>query len=173
MFTAVAWQFGPGMQCLGGLILTGFLLALTGIDIDHQLLPDALTVPLLWAGLFFSLLGTFTDPVSAIAGAIAGYLFLWSVYQAFRLLTGKEGMGFGDFKLLAALGAWMGWQALPLTIFLSSLVGAAIGLAMIALRKHQKDQPMPFGPYIAAAGWITLLWGDRIAAAYFRLAGLG
>jgi leader peptidase (prepilin peptidase)/N-methyltransferase len=173
LFLAAAWQFGPTVQGLGAIVLTGFLLALAGIDLDHQLLPDNLTLPLLWAGLLLSLFGVYTDPVASIVGAVAGYLSLWAVYHLFKLLTGKEGMGYGDFKLLGALGAWLGWQMLPLIILLSSLVGAVVGLVLLAARRHRKDQPMPFGPYIAAAGWIALLWGDRIIGYYLRASGLG
>jgi len=128
---------------------------------------------ILWTGLFLSLFNVFTDPVSSIIGALAGYLSLWFVYHLFKLLTGKEGMGYGDFKLLAALGAWMGWQMLPLIILLSSLVGAVIGLIMIALKRHQSSQPMPFGPFIALAGWIALMWGEKIVNTYLRSSGLG
>lgn len=173
LFLLVAMHFGPTVQTLAALGMTGVLIALAGIDIDHQLLPDDLTFFLLWSGLFASLFNVFTDPVSSIIGALAGYLSLWLVYHLFRLLTGKEGMGYGDFKLLAAMGAWMGWQMLPLIILLSSLVGAVIGLTMIGLRRHKSSQPMPFGPYIALAGWIALLWGDRIIDAYLRNSGLG
>ena len=173
MFLMVAVQYGPTIQALAALTLTGFLIALAGIDIDHQLLPDDLTFVLLWAGLFASLFNVFTDPVSSITGALAGYLSLWLVYHLFRLLTGKEGMGYGDFKLMAALGAWVGWQMLPLIILLSSLVGAVIGLLMIGFRRHKSSQPMPFGPFIALAGWIALMWGDRIIDAYLRSSGLG
>lgn len=173
MFLMVAMYFGPTVQGLAALTLTGFLIALAGIDIDHQLLPDDLTFVLLWAGLFASLFNVFTDPVSSIIGALAGYLSLWLVYHVFRLLTGKEGMGYGDFKLMAALGAWVGWQMLPLIILLSSLVGAVIGLLMIGLRRHKSSQPMPFGPFIALAGWIALMWGEQIIDAYLRSSGLG
>jgi leader peptidase (prepilin peptidase)/N-methyltransferase len=166
-------HFGPSLQTLAALGLTALLIALTGIDIDHQLLPDDLTFLLLWTGLFTSLFNVFTDPVSSIIGALAGYLSLWLVYHGFRLLTGKEGMGYGDFKLLAALGAWIGWQMLPLIILLSSLVGAVTGLIMIAMKRHKPSQPMPFGPFIALAGWIALMWGDRIIDAYLRSSGLG
>lgn len=166
LFVLVIWQLGPTMQGLAALAFTACLVALTGIDIDHQLLPDNLTLPLLWGGLALSLFGVYTDPVSSLLGAMAGYLFLWSVYHLFRIVTGKEGMGFGDFKLLAALGAWMGWQTLPLVILLSSLVGAVFGLVMMALDRHQKDLPMPFGPFIAIAGWISLLWGEEILRWY-------
>jgi leader peptidase (prepilin peptidase)/N-methyltransferase len=173
MFLAVAMHFGPTLQSLAALGLTAVFIALTGIDIDHQLLPDDLTLTLLWCGLFASLFGVFTDPVSSIIGALAGYLSLWSVYHLFRLLTGKEGMGYGDFKLLAAIGAWLGWQMLPLVILLSSLVGAVIGLLMIGLKRHKSTQPMPFGPFIALAGWIALIWGDLIIDTYLRSSGLG
>ncbi len=172
-FLLVAYQFGPGLQTLAALGLTAVLIALAGIDLDHQLLPDELTLLLLWAGLFVSLFNVFTDPVSSIIGALAGYLSLWLVYQLFRLLTGKEGMGYGDFKLLAAMGAWLGWQMLPLIILLSSLVGAVIGLVMIGLKRHQSSQPMPFGPFIALAGWIALMWGETIIDTYLRSSGLG
>jgi len=173
LFLLVAMHFGPTIQTLTAISLTGLLVALAGIDIDHQLLPDDLTFFVLWSGLFASLFGVFTDPVSSIIGAIAGYLSLWLVFHVFRLLTGKEGMGYGDFKLLAALGAWMGWQMLPLIILLSSLVGAVVGLAMIAVKRHRSSQPMPFGPFIAMAGWIALLWGDGIVDTYLRSSGLG
>ncbi len=173
LFLVVAMHFGPTVQALAAIGLTATLIALAGIDIDHQLLPDDLTLALLWAGLFASLFNIFTDPVSSIIGALAGYLSLWFVYHLFRLVTGKEGMGYGDFKLLAAMGAWMGWQMLPLIILLSSLVGAVIGLIMIGLRRHKSSQPMPFGPFIALAAWMALLWGDRIIDTYLRSSGLG
>ena len=172
-FLLVAVQFGPTLQTAAAIVLTAMLIALSGIDLDHQLLPDELTYLLLWIGLFASLFNVFTDPVSSIIGALGGYSFLWLVYHLFRLLTGKEGMGYGDFKLLAALGAWLGWQMLPLIILLSSLVGAVIGLAMIALKRHQSSQPMPFGPFIALAGWIALMWGDEMVNAWLRSSGLG
>ena len=173
LFLLVAMHFGPNLQTLAALGLTALLIALIFIDIDHQLLPDDLTFLLLWTGLFASLFNVFTDPVSSIIGALAGYLSLWLVYHGFRLLTGKEGMGYGDFKLLAALGAWIGWQMLPLIILLSSLVGAVIGLILIGMKRHKSSQPMPFGPYIALAGWIALMWGDQIIDAYLRNSGLG
>ncbi len=161
MFLVIALHFGPTLQSLAAIGLTAILIALTVIDIDHQLLPDDLTFVLLWCGLFASLFNIFTDPVSSIIGALAGYLSLWFVYHLFRLLTGKEGMGYGDFKLLAAIGAWLGWQMLPLVILLSSLVGAVIGVMMIALKRHKSSQPMPFGPFIALAGWIALCGGIK------------
>jgi leader peptidase (prepilin peptidase)/N-methyltransferase len=172
MFLSVAIYFGPNLQTVAALGLTALLIAMTFIDIDHQLLPDDLTFLLLWGGLFASLFSIFTDPVSSIIGALAGYLSLWFVYHLFRLITGKEGMGYGDFKLLAALGAWVGWQMLPLIILLSSLIGAVIGLIMIGMKRHKSSQPMPFGPFIAVAGWIALLWGDQIIDAYMRSSGL-
>jgi leader peptidase (prepilin peptidase)/N-methyltransferase len=172
MFLSVAIYFGPNLQTVAALGLTALLIAMTFIDIDHQLLPDDLTFLLLWGGLFASLFNIFTDPVSSIIGALSGYLSLWLVYHLFRLITGKEGMGYGDFKLLAALGAWMGWQMLPLIILLSSLVGAVIGLIMIGMKRHKSSQPMPFGPFIALAGWIALLWGDQIIDVYLRSSGL-
>jgi leader peptidase (prepilin peptidase)/N-methyltransferase len=168
MFLTIIWHFGPTAQGIGALLLTAFLIALTGIDIDHQLLPDNLTLPLLWAGLLVNIYGTYTDLTSSVIGAIGGYLILWSIYQVFRLLTGKEGMGYGDFKLLAALGAWLGWQVLPLVILLSSVVGAVLGIILMGTGKLQRDKPMPFGPFIAAAGWITLIWGERIIDHYTR-----
>ncbi len=170
--TVVAAELGFGWPLLAGLTFTYFLVALTFIDVDHQLLPDSLTLLLLWLGLFVNLFGTFTDLQSAVIGAIAGYLVLWLVYQSFRLLTGKEGMGFGDFKLLAALGAWLGWQLLPIIVLLSSLVGAVVGIALIVCKRHQRSQPIPFGPYLAAAGWLAFVWGDQLNQAYLRLSGL-
>jgi leader peptidase (prepilin peptidase)/N-methyltransferase len=168
----VAWQFGFGTACIGALLLTWSLIALTFIDLDHQLLPDKITLPLVWLGLFFNLFGVFTDLSSSVIGAIAGYLSLWTVFHLFRLITGKEGMGYGDFKLLAALGAWMGWQMLPMIVLLSSLVGAIVGISLILLRNHQRDIPIPFGPYLAAAGWIAFLWGESLNSAYLSTFGL-
>jgi len=167
-----AWHFGWGWPLAGALLFTWFLVPLTLIDLDHQLLPDSLTLPLVWVGLLASLAPVFVTPEQAIVGAAAGYLSLWLVYQLFRLVTGKEGMGFGDFKLLAACGAFMGWQMLPVVILLSSLVGAVVGIGLIALRGRDRSVPIPFGPYIAAAGWIALLWGQEIIDAYLRFAGL-
>jgi leader peptidase (prepilin peptidase) / N-methyltransferase len=169
----VAWHFGFGTAVCGALILSWALVALTFIDVDHQLLPDSITLPLLWLGLIFNLFETFTDINSAVIGAIAGYLALWMVYHAFRLVTGKEGMGYGDFKLLAALGAWMGWQALPMIILLSSLVGALVGISLILLKQQHRDNPIPFGPYLAAAGWLALVWGDSLTSGYLNWSGLG
>jgi len=172
MTMALAWHFPPGAALLGACLFTWALIALTMIDIDHQLLPDNITLPLLWLGLLFNLGGTYTSLPGAVIGAMAGYLILWSVYQAFRLLTGKEGMGFGDFKLLAALGAWLGWQALPLVILLSSLVGAISGIALMVVKRRGRDIPIPFGPYLALAGWIALLWGDALTTRYLNATGL-
>ncbi|MBL0546264.1 prepilin peptidase [Aeromonas jandaei] len=163
---AVAMMISPGWGTLAALLLTWVLIALTFIDLDKMLLPDQLTLPLLWGGLLFNLSGGFAPLADAVIGAMAGYLVLWSLYWAFKLLTGKEGMGYGDFKLLAALGAWLGWQALPIILLLSSLVGAIIGISLIALRKHHQGNPIPFGPYLAIAGWIALLWGDTITRWY-------
>jgi leader peptidase (prepilin peptidase) / N-methyltransferase len=164
-----AWHFGFGLQALGALLFIWALLALAFIDLDTQLLPDDITLPLLWLGLLFNLGGTFTDLASAVIGAIAGYLALWSVYWAFKLATGKEGMGYGDFKLLAAIGAWLGWQVLPLTILLSSLVGAAVGVGLIVLARHGRNVPIPFGPYLAAAGLLALFWGDTLTEHYLGI----
>ncbi len=162
----VAATYPPGWGLLAALLLTWVLVALTFIDLDKMLLPDQLTLPLLWGGLLFNLTGGFVPLADAVIGAMAGYLVLWSLYWAFKLLTGKEGMGYGDFKLLAALGAWLGWQALPIVLLLSSLVGAFIGIGLILLRNHHQNKPIPFGPYLAIAGWIALLWGDTITRWY-------
>lgn len=165
---AVAATLTPGWGTLAALVLTWVLVALTFIDLDKMLLPDQLTLPLLWGGLLFNLPGGFVPLADAVIGAMAGYLVLWALYWAFKLLTGKEGMGYGDFKLLAALGAWLGWQALPIVLLLSSLVGAAIGIGLILLRNHHQGKPIPFGPYLAIAGWIALLWGDSITRWYLH-----
>jgi leader peptidase (prepilin peptidase)/N-methyltransferase len=149
------------------------LIAMAGIDIDHQLLPDNMTIPLMWAGILISFWSVHTSLADSVTGAIAGYLTLWSVYHVFRLLTGKEGMGYGDFKLLAALGAWMGWQMLPLVVLLSSVAGALTGLALMATGRMNKDKPMPFGPFIAIAGWVALIWGEQIIDFYSRSGGFG
>ena len=161
-----AWHFGFGLAALGALIFVWVMIALAFIDLDTQLLPDQLTLPLVWLGLAFNLGGEFTSLSSAVIGAMAGYLALWSVYWLFKLATGKEGMGYGDFKLLAAIGAWLGWQVLPLTILLSSLVGAIVGISLIVFASHRRNVPIPFGPYLAAAGVIALFWGDSITSAY-------
>ncbi|MGH8495311.1 MAG: prepilin peptidase [Gammaproteobacteria bacterium] len=177
---AVAWRFGFGWETAAALVLTWALIAASAIDIDRQLLPDSITLPLLWLGLILSLFhgqvaatALFIDPKSSIIGAIAGYLSLWSVYQAFKLLTGREGMGYGDFKLLAALGAWLGWQMLPLVVLASAFVGAVVGLSLIAFAGRGRHVPIPFGPYLAAAGWIAMLRGESIVGAYLRASGLG
>lgn len=162
----VAHRFGPEVQALPALVLTWSLLALSFIDAEHQLLPDVITLPILWLGLLLSVFRVFTDSTAAILGAVAGYLSLWLVYQLFKWLTGREGMGHGDFKLLALLGAWLGWAHLPQIILLSSLVGAVAGLTLIALTRRDHRQPIPYGPYLAAAGWIALIWGDWINATY-------
>jgi leader peptidase (prepilin peptidase)/N-methyltransferase len=168
----VAWHFGDTPQTVFALMLTWSLIALSFIDIDHQLLPDNITLPVLWLGLFLSLFGLYTDAHNSIIGAIAGYTILWSVYHLFKLATGKEGMGYGDFKLLALFGAWLGWQYLPVIILLSSLVGAMIGISMIIFVKRDHNIPIPFGPYLAAAGWIALLWGNDLNQFYLSTVGL-
>jgi leader peptidase (prepilin peptidase)/N-methyltransferase len=175
----VAWHFGFGAAAACGVVVTWLLVAMTGIDIDHQLLPDSLTLPLLWAGLLAAVLigptAGISLPVSprdAILGAVAGYLSLWSVFHIFRLITGKEGMGYGDFKLFAALGAWLGWQSLLLIILLSAATGAFLGILMIVLRGRDRAAPMPFGPYLAAAGWIAMLYGNELVNGYLRVSGL-
>ena len=173
LFVITIWHFGPSLQGLTALFLTALLIAMAGIDIDHQLLPDNMTIPLMWAGILISFWAIHTDLSSSVTGAIAGYLILWSVYHVFRLLTGKEGMGYGDFKLLAALGAWLGWQMLPLIVLLSSVVGAVVGVILMASGRLKKDKPMPFGPFIAAAGWVTLIWGEQIINFYTRSGGFG
>jgi leader peptidase (prepilin peptidase)/N-methyltransferase len=175
LFALTAWQLPWPGQALAGLVLTGSLIALTFIDFDEQLLPDAITLPLLWAGVIYNLAAgdaAFTSIESAVVGAVAGYLSLWLVYHGFRLATGKEGMGYGDFKLLAALGAWLGWQMLPIIILLSAVVGAVLGVALIVVRGRDRQLPMPFGPFLAAAGWIALVWGPDLSAAWLRHAGL-
>lgn len=163
------WHFGPTLAAAAALLLLWAMVALTGIDFDTQLLPDSITLPLLWLGLLFNISGTFTDISSAVIGAMVGYLSLWSVYWLFKLATGKEGMGYGDFKLLAAIGAWLGWQMLPLTILLSSLVGAVVGVALIVLARRGRNVPIPFGPYLAAAGLLALYWGQELTQSYLRL----
>jgi leader peptidase (prepilin peptidase)/N-methyltransferase len=172
----VAWQLGFGWAAACAIVVTWFLLALTFIDLDVQLLPDCLTLPLLWLGLLASLSGWASsaaslpsDPVSAIGGAAIGYLSLWALYHLFRLATGKEGMGYGDFKLLAALGAWLGWQLLLPIVLLSAAVGAIIGGALIALRRQQRGNPIPFGPFLATAGWVAMLWGPQLVTRYLGL----
>ncbi len=174
----VAWRFGFGIEAAAAILLTWILVAISMIDVDYQLIPDSLALPLLWIGLSLSLFhpltgadNLFIPPKDAIVGAIAGYLSLWSVYQLFKLITGKEGMGYGDFKLLAALGAWLGYQMLPLIIMLSAIVGALVGISLILIKRHDRGIPIPFGPYLAAAGWIAMLYGPEIVDKYLDLMG--
>lgn len=166
------YHYGLSIISLYGIFFSYSLLVLTGIDLHEQLLPDQITLPLLWLGLFVNLSGTFVSLNEAVVGAITGYLSLWLVFWAFKLVTGKEGMGYGDFKLLAALGAWMGWQILPLVILLSTVVGATVGAAAILFAGRQKQVPMAFGPYLAMAGWIAFVWGDKILDSYLRFLSL-
>ena len=168
-----AYYFGVQWFTLAALVLVWTLIALSMIDFDTQLLPDNMTLPLLWLGLLMSLLHISDIPLKdSVIGAMAGYMSLWTVYQLFKIITGKEGMGFGDFKLLAALGAWLGWQSLPLILFLSALVGAVVGITLILFLGRDKNIPIPFGPYLASAGFISLIWGDNIQQFYFNIAGL-
>jgi leader peptidase (prepilin peptidase)/N-methyltransferase len=176
---AVAWHFGFSWETAAALVFSWSLVALSGIDLDHQLLPDSITLPLLWLGLLISLAEPSTpgysfpvDPRSSVIGAAAGYLSLWGVFHAFRLLTGKEGMGYGDFKLFAVFGAWFGWQMLLPIILLAALAGAAVGISLIVMRRQGREVPIPFGPYLAAAGWIALLWGPQLVARYLHVSGL-
>jgi leader peptidase (prepilin peptidase)/N-methyltransferase len=168
----VAQHFGFSLQTAFALILSWSLICLTLIDYDTQLLPDSICLPLLWIGLFTSLFEIFNQPQTAIIGALVGYLSLWSVYWLFKLSTGKEGMGYGDFKLLAAIGAWLGWHMIPLVLMLSAIVGAIVGTAYLTFSKNDKNTPIPFGPYLAIAGFVALLWGDEINSAYLNFAGL-
>ncbi len=165
----VAWHFGFGLAALAALLFIWMLLALICIDLDTQLLPDDITLPLLWLGLLFNVSATFIDINSAVIGAIAGYLALWSIYWLFKLATGKEGMGYGDFKLLAAIGAWVGWQMLPLVIMLSSAVGAVVGITLIIAARLGRNVPIPFGPYLAGGGLIALFWGQPLTQGYLQL----
>ncbi|MCX2780736.1 A24 family peptidase [Microbulbifer thermotolerans] len=169
----VAWQLGFTWQALAGCGFTWALVALTGIDFDKQLLPDSITLPLLWTGLLVNLWGLFTPLSDAVIGAMAGYLSLWAVFHLFKLVTGKEGMGAGDFKILAAIGAWFGWQMLPMVILLSAGVGALAGLSWSLIAGRDKNLPIAFGPYLAGAGWIAMLWGERIVNWYLNFSGLG
>lgn len=181
MLTAIlaavcAWRFGFGVEAVMAIILTMALVAVSMIDADTQLIPDSIVLPLMWLGLGMSLFHPVTGsetlfiaPRDAIVGAMAGYLSLWSVYQLFKLVTGKEGMGYGDFKLLAALGAWLGWQQLPMIILMSAMVGAIVGISMMIFKRHDRSVPIPFGPYLAAAGWITMLWGEKVKNLYLDL----
>ncbi|MDD4915947.1 MAG: A24 family peptidase [Methylococcales bacterium] len=168
----IAWHFGYSMALVFALLLTWSLIALSFIDIEQLLLPDEITQPMLWLGLLLSVFDVFTDSQNSIIGAMAGYIILFSVYQAFKSVTGKEGMGFGDFKLLAMLGAWLGWQYLPLIILLSSLTGAIVGIGTLIFAGEKARKPMPFGQYLALAGWLALLWGDALNDLYLRLSGL-
>ena len=167
----VAWRFGFGVAMAGALLLTWTLIALSAIDIETQLMPDLITLPLLWVGLAFNAWAIFAPTSSAVLGAIAGYLTLWTAYYGFRLLTGKEGMGGGDFKCLAMLGAWLGWQALPVIVILASAAGAFIGTGLLVLGRHRREAPLAFGPFLAAAGWLSLMWGEDIMQAYLGWAG--
>lgn len=169
----VVLHFGANPTALTVLILVWGLVALTVIDLDEQLLPDQLTLPLMWLGLLVNVDGMFTDLGSAVIGAAAGYLSLWLVFQVFRLLTGREGMGYGDFKLLAVFGAFLGWQYLPQVILLSSLIGATVGISLVVIRGRDRQIPIPFGPYLAVAGLVALFWGEQINRGYLQLAGLG
>ena len=164
----IAWNYGLSAAMLGALVFAWAMIALTFIDLDTFYLPDSITLPLLWVGLLFTVAGTYTDLPSAVIGAAAGYLALWSVYWLFKLATGKEGMGYGDFKLLAAIGAWLGWKMLPLVILLSSFVGAAVGIALIVLARRGRSVPIPFGPYLACAGLVALFWGERLNRVYLN-----
>ncbi|HQU14883.1 MAG: prepilin peptidase [Chromatiales bacterium 21-64-14] len=168
----VVWHFGYGPQAGAALLLTWALICLTLIDIDHQQLPDLITLPFLWLGLMLSLPGVFTGPRASILGAVIGYMSLWTVYKLFKAVTGKEGMGYGDFKLLAMLGAWFGWQSVPLVILLSSVVGAAVGITLLVVQHRERGQPMPFGPYLGAAGWIAMLWGNDLIRLYWSWFGV-
>lgn len=172
MTLALAWFFDLSPALLGAVLLTWSLIALTMIDVDHQLLPDDITLPLMWLGLLFNLDHTFVSLSDAVIGAMAGYLILWTIYQLFKLVTGKEGMGYGDFKLLAALGAWLGWQMLPEIILLSSLVGAICGIALMLVKRRGREIPIPFGPYLAVAGWLALLLGDGAYGSVFARFGI-
>ena len=165
----IAWRYGWSPALFGALIFAWAMIALAFIDFDTFFLPDSITFPLLWLGLLFNLGGTFTDLPAAVVGAVSGYLALWSVFWAYKLVTGKEGMGYGDFKLLAAIGAWLGWKMLPLVILLSSLVGAVIGLGLIAFARHGRDVPIPFGPYLVLAGLVALFWGEPLTRQYLNL----
>lgn len=176
---AVAWHFGFGIAAGCGLLITWSLIALTGIDVDHQLLPDGITLPVMWLGMLAAVvigpnLSTPlpVSPFESVVGAACGYLSLWLVYQAYRLITGKEGMGFGDFKLFALLGAWLGYKLLPLIILLSAGTGAVLGIGMIVARGRDRAAPMPFGPYLTSAGWIAMMWGNELVNGYMRISGL-
>jgi leader peptidase (prepilin peptidase)/N-methyltransferase len=173
LFAACIWRFGPGVEGVAAIVFTGLLVAMSGIDLRTTLLPDQLTYPLLWIGLGLATMTVFVSPVQAIFGALAGYLSLWSVYWAFKLLTGKEGMGHGDFKLLAALGAWCGAGGILPIVLMSSFIGAIVGSLWLFLHRRDHATPIPFGPYLAAAGWVQLMWGPQLAQAYRDFTGLG
>jgi leader peptidase (prepilin peptidase)/N-methyltransferase len=165
----IGWHFGVSLQALAGLFLSWFLIAASGIDLGHKLLPDTITLPLMWLGILLSLFNVFIDLETSVIGAIAGYLCLWSIFIMFKLVTGKEGMGHGDFKLLAALGAWCGWKMLLVIVLTSSLVGAIVGISMVILSKSGRNTQIPFGPYLAAAGWISFLWGPVLLNTYLNI----
>lgn len=167
----LAWHYGAAVQLIPALFFSWALMALLVIDLQHQLLPDQITLPLLWSGLLFNMQEMFTSLEMAVLGAVIGYLSLWLVYHAYRLLRDKHGFGYGDFKLLAAIGAWTGWSSIPLIILISSLSGAIVGILLILFAKHQYDKPISFGPYLAIAGWISLLWGDSIIQGYLTYLG--
>ena len=167
---AVAVRFGPSLQALAAAVLSWSLIALSAIDFEYKLLPDDITLPLLWCGIILNMFGLFTSVYDSLLGTMAGYLILWLVYHGFRLLTSKEGMGYGDFKLLAMLGAWTGWQLLPFIIIVSSLVGAVVGVTLMFRRGHDRGTPIPFGPYLSVAGWIALLWGPALTGMYLQWA---
>jgi len=167
MLAVTVAYIGDAINAIYAIIFTLCLIALAGIDVNEKLLPDQITLPLLWVGLFANINGTFAPLPDAVTGAIAGYLSLWSLYWMFKLVTGREGMGYGDFKLLSALGAWLGWQMLPLVILISSTFGAVFGVAAILLGGQGRNLQIPFGPFLAGAGWIALLWGDTIVTWYF------
>lgn len=168
--TATAWHFGFNTEGMAAILLTWLLIALAFIDIDHQILPDLMVLPFLWIGLLLNRFNVFTTLPDAVIGAVAGYLSLWIIFHAFRLITGKDGMGYGDFKLFALFGAWLGWQSLPLIILLSSFIGAIVGIGLIVLKGRDRAQPLPFGPYLAVAGWIAMLWGNEIMRHYLQIA---
>jgi len=172
MSFVIALHFGPTWQCIFALIFTWSLVALTFIDFDTMLLPDSIVLPVLWLGIIANINVLYTDLTSAVIGAMVGYLSLWSIYWLFKLVTGKEGMGYGDFKLFALIGAWLGWQALPVTILLSSLIGAIVGISIMAIRGQDKNIAIPFGPYLALAGWVAMIWGEQINQAYLNSIGL-
>jgi len=172
MSLAIAYHFGPTWQCVLALAFTWALVALTFIDFDTMLLPDSIVLPVLWLGIIANINVLYTDLTSAVIGAIVGYMSLWSIYWLFKIITGKEGMGYGDFKLFALIGAWLGWQALPVTILLSSLIGAIVGISIMVVRGQDKNIAIPFGPYLALAGWVAMIWGEQINQAYLKSIGL-